>query len=436
MSTARRRTSKRASFVVVANRLPVDRSRTPTAAWTGAPPPAAWSPPSSRSCARRRRRLGRLARLAGRRPRALRRTTACSWCRCTCQRRGGRALLRGLLQRTLWPLYHDVVAPPGVPPASGGTRYVDGQRALRRGGGARSPPRAPGLGAGLPAPARARRCCASCDPTCGSASSCTSRSRRPSCSSSCPGAARSCRGCWARTWSASSCPAAPRTSSGWCGSGSPTRPAGIGSSSPTVARCMAAAVPDRHRLTEHARAGQADATAEPGPGDPGAISAIRRPSSSASTGSTTPRGSGADPSLRRAGRRGQIDPEDAVLPAGRHPVPGAGRAVPAAPRRHRPAVGRINGDAGRIGRPPIIYLHTSYPARGDGRDLPGRRRHGRHPAARRDEPGGQGVRGLPAGDNGALVLSEFTGAAKELRQAYLVNPHDIDGLKSTDGRRP
>jgi len=27
------------------------------------------------------------------------------------------------------------------------------------------------------------------------------------------------------------------------------------------------------------------------------------------------------------------------------------------------------------------------------------------------------------------VLSEFTGAARELRQAYLVNPHDIDGLK-------
>jgi trehalose 6-phosphate synthase len=30
---------------------------------------------------------------------------------------------------------------------------------------------------------------------------------------------------------------------------------------------------------------------------------------------------------------------------------------------------------------------------------------------------------------GALVLSEFTGAAAQLRQAYLVNPHDIDGLK-------
>src|SRR5207249_12008872 len=34
------------------------------------------------------------------------------------------------------------------------------------------------------------------------------------------------------------------------------------------------------------------------------------------------------------------------------------------------------------------------------------------------------------GDNGALVLSEFAGAARELRQAYLVNPYDIDGLKA------
>ncbi|OZB81555.1 trehalose-6-phosphate synthase, partial [Microbacterium sp. 13-71-7] len=30
---------------------------------------------------------------------------------------------------------------------------------------------------------------------------------------------------------------------------------------------------------------------------------------------------------------------------------------------------------------------------------------------------------------GVLVLSEFTGAADELRQAVLVNPHDIEGLK-------
>ena len=31
--------------------------------------------------------------------------------------------------------------------------------------------------------------------------------------------------------------------------------------------------------------------------------------------------------------------------------------------------------------------------------------------------------------SGALVLSEFTGAAEQLKQAVLVNPHDIDGLK-------
>jgi trehalose 6-phosphate synthase len=30
---------------------------------------------------------------------------------------------------------------------------------------------------------------------------------------------------------------------------------------------------------------------------------------------------------------------------------------------------------------------------------------------------------------GALVLSEFAGAASELRQAFLCNPHDLDGVK-------
>jgi len=94
-------------------------------------------------------------------------------------------------------------------------------------------------------------------------------------------------------------------------------------------------------------------------------------------------------------------------------------------------VGRINGDTGRLGRPPIIYLHNSYPREEmaamyraadvmvvtplrDGMNLVAKE----YVACRE-------------GDTGALVLSEFTGAAKELRQAYLVNPHDIDGLKST-----
>jgi trehalose 6-phosphate synthase len=34
-------------------------------------------------------------------------------------------------------------------------------------------------------------------------------------------------------------------------------------------------------------------------------------------------------------------------------------------------------------------------------------------------------------DTGALVLSEFAGAADEFRQAFLVNPHDINGMKDT-----
>src|SRR5690606_39436731 len=32
---------------------------------------------------------------------------------------------------------------------------------------------------------------------------------------------------------------------------------------------------------------------------------------------------------------------------------------------------------------------------------------------------------------GALVLSEFAGAAAELTSAFLVNPHDLDGVKRT-----
>ena len=33
--------------------------------------------------------------------------------------------------------------------------------------------------------------------------------------------------------------------------------------------------------------------------------------------------------------------------------------------------------------------------------------------------------------SGALVLSEFAGAAAELTSAFLVNPHDLDGIKNT-----
>jgi trehalose 6-phosphate synthase len=92
-------------------------------------------------------------------------------------------------------------------------------------------------------------------------------------------------------------------------------------------------------------------------------------------------------------------------------------------------VGRINGDYGRVGVPAVHYLHQSYsrselaalycaadvmmvtPLR-DGMNLVAKE----YVAARADH-------------GGALVLSEFAGAAGELRQAFLCNPHDLDGVK-------
>jgi alpha,alpha-trehalose-phosphate synthase [UDP-forming] len=93
------------------------------------------------------------------------------------------------------------------------------------------------------------------------------------------------------------------------------------------------------------------------------------------------------------------------------------------------AVGRINGDHGELGNPPIHYLHQTYPADEmaalylaadvmlvtslrDGMNLVAKE----YVACRADE-------------SGALVLSEFTGAADELTGAFLVNPHDIEGMK-------
>src|SRR5580693_3320708 len=93
------------------------------------------------------------------------------------------------------------------------------------------------------------------------------------------------------------------------------------------------------------------------------------------------------------------------------------------------AVGRINGEDAEVGSTPVHYLHQSYPREEmaalylaadvmlvtslrDGMNLVAKE----YVACRYDE-------------SGALVLSEFTGAADELTGAFLVNPHDIEGLK-------
>ncbi len=92
-------------------------------------------------------------------------------------------------------------------------------------------------------------------------------------------------------------------------------------------------------------------------------------------------------------------------------------------------VSRINGEHAEVGSPPVHYLHQSYPREEmaalylaadvmlvtplrDGMNLVAKE----YVACRH-------------GENGALVLSEFTGAADELAGALTVNPYDIDGLK-------
>ena len=92
-------------------------------------------------------------------------------------------------------------------------------------------------------------------------------------------------------------------------------------------------------------------------------------------------------------------------------------------------VGEINGRHARLGQPVLHYLYRSLPLAdlvalylagdvmlvtplGDGMNLVAKE----YVAARRDE-------------NGVLVLSEFAGAADELIDAVLVNPHDDQALR-------
>jgi trehalose 6-phosphate synthase len=130
-----------------------------------------------------------------------------------------------------------------------------------------------------------------------------------------------------------------------------------------------------------------------------------------------------------------------LLAEGRVSAPGAVMVQVATPSRERiehyqalrvkveREVGRINGEYGRVGEPAVHYLHQSYsrtelaalylaadvmmvtPLR-DGMNLVAKE----YVAARVD-------------NGGALLLSEFAGAAAELRQAFLCNPHDLDGVK-------
>jgi trehalose 6-phosphate synthase len=137
----------------------------------------------------------------------------------------------------------------------------------------------------------------------------------------------------------------------------------------------------------------------------------------------------------------RLNAYEEVLSEGRLGLPETVLVLVASPSRERVeqyrllrdevevAVGRINGEYGELGHPPIHYLHQSYPREEmaalylagdvmlvtslrDGMNLVAKE----YVACRNDE-------------TGALVLSEFTGAADELGSAFLINPHDIEGLK-------
>jgi len=143
------------------------------------------------------------------------------------------------------------------------------------------------------------------------------------------------------------------------------------------------------------------------------------------------------------GIRHRLEAYSELLDEGRLQSPGAVLIQVASPSRERVeqyrllrdevevTVGRINGDHGELGSTPVHYLHQSYPREEmaalylaadvmlvtslrDGMNLVAKE----FVACRNDE-------------TGTLVLSEFTGAADELVGAYLVNPHDIEGLKDT-----
>jgi hypothetical protein len=68
-------------------------------------------------------------------------------------------------------------------------------------------------------------------------------------------------------------------------------------------------------------------------------------------------------------------------------------------------------------------------AQHDRRILPCRARWSSHAIAGRDELGCEGVRCSATSRNpGVLVLSAFAGAAEELAEAIITNPHDADAI--------
>ncbi|WP_422114921.1 bifunctional alpha,alpha-trehalose-phosphate synthase (UDP-forming)/trehalose-phosphatase [Brachybacterium sp. UNK5269] len=127
---------------------------------------------------------------------------------------------------------------------------------------------------------------------------------------------------------------------------------------------------------------------------------------------------------------GSIDPHDAVMIQIATPSRERVEAYRQLRDEVELTVGRINGEHAPIGRPAVSYQHHSF----DRRDMTAlymaadvvlvtALRDGMNLVAKEYVASRPDLRGV-------LVLSEFAGAADELRAAVMVNPHDIDDLKS------
>src|SRR3954462_1343661 len=125
---------------------------------------------------------------------------------------------------------------------------------------------------------------------------------------------------------------------------------------------------------------------------------------------------------------GRLDPEGTVLVQRAPPSRERVESYKVMREDIERQVGHINGEYGEVGHPIVHYIHRPVPRDEliaffvaadvmlvtplrDGMNLVAKE----YVACRSDL-------------GGALVLSEFTGAAAELRQAYLANPHHLDGV--------
>ena len=191
-------------------------------------------------------------------------------------------------------------------------------------------------------------------------------------------------------------------------------------------------VPDLDRRRGLRPAGRLARGAGPRRGDPQGAGQPGEDHPRASTGWTTPRASasGCRPS-RSCWRTARSRPRTPCWCRWPRPAASGSSTTCTCARQIEQQVGHINGVFGSIAGPAVHYFNQSMPREElaalyraadvmlvtpyrDGMNLVAKE----YVAARGDL-------------GGALVLSEFAGAAAELKQAFLVNPHDIAGVKTS-----